>query len=250
MTDFLKVKNRAVTSLAKELLIGDTIMEVVDTSAIPSEGRFRLTVEDEIVEVTDVDGGSLTIIRGVEGTTPIYHANGRTVSLNITAGIIEELQGAIGEGGAGVDIAVAVSAGDTLVHSNDEERSSSEFVETKIKEIRLGASAEGLRVKVDGRTSSSGGYHTVNLKKNGSNLATMGTADSTTYKNFSRDIGAVSPGDTLEIYVRANTSGITGYARNFRLYASKAITYIGEEELATPLPVAGAVNLSATNQDP
>ena len=38
MTDFLKVKNRAVTSLAKELLIGDTIMEVVDTSAIPQRG--------------------------------------------------------------------------------------------------------------------------------------------------------------------------------------------------------------------
>ena len=251
MTDFLKVKNRAVTSLAKELLIGDTIMEVVDASILPDEGRFRLTIEDEIVEVTGVSGATLTIERGVEGTTPSYHANGRTVSLNITAGIIEELQGAVGEGG-GSDIVTGIIAGDTARHTNSAEKSTGTVgFWVKLKETKLGVDVLSLNIDVQGKGAGSADpYAKLAIYKNGS-LKKAHVNMTSAYKTYSYKLNepCVS-GDLIQVYGDAYNYGWTVYARDLVLKADKGITEIGGNVLAEPLLIAGAVNLNAVDQDP
>lgn len=250
MTDFLKVKNRAVTSLAKELLIGDTIMEVVDTSAIPSEGRFRLTVEDEIVEVTDVDGGSLTIIRGVEGTTPIYHANGRTVSLNITAGIIEELQGAVsGMITLGANI---TPVGAHLAHANEAVRTVtgvSDYV--KLKETMIGIDVKKTMVGLAAKVGQAGQTASVKVGINGTNLTELSTVNSVEWQFLSiPDYTDLKAGDLFQVYVKPASPSYSCSVSQLYFSCNQTIDKIAGLELEEPIYTDVGADLKAVDQDP
>jgi len=90
----LKVKNRARGILNADITADATSLTLQsgDGANFPSETPFRITIDDEILEVTATNGDTFTVTRGVEGTTPAAHSAGAVVELRITAGIIQELQ--------------------------------------------------------------------------------------------------------------------------------------------------------------
>lgn len=91
---FLKVKNRAIGSLASGVSNTDTAWTLAsgDGDKFPASGDFHITCEDEIVKCTDRNGDILTVIRAQEGTSSAAHAAGKSVELRITAGIVENIQ--------------------------------------------------------------------------------------------------------------------------------------------------------------
>ena len=109
-TDWLQTKNNAADVLAGYVAPGDGSIEVTDAaSEFPGSFPYRLTVWDaesyadpgddpgmEIVEVSSATGNVLAVSRGLEGTAAGEHASGGAARLLLTAGIIGQIQGAIG----------------------------------------------------------------------------------------------------------------------------------------------------------
>jgi len=112
---FLNVKNRASSTLASGILAADLSLTVaagegVKFPAVP----FRITVVDEIMEVTAVATDVFTVTRAVEGTTAVDHTAGDAVELRITAGTFQNL-----ERGAGKINVEVLAADKTLVAGTD-----------------------------------------------------------------------------------------------------------------------------------
>ena len=65
-------------SLSLNGTINSTVTSVVlsDASALPSNGDFRLSLDDEIVKVIARSGNTLTVERGVDNTSAASHTNG------------------------------------------------------------------------------------------------------------------------------------------------------------------------------
>src|SRR5699024_8688843 len=84
----LNAKNNAETKLAEPVSESDTSIVVEDASVLP-EVPYRLSIGDEIVEVTVADGNTLTVDRAVEGTEAFSHGEGVTVENRFTAGMYE-----------------------------------------------------------------------------------------------------------------------------------------------------------------
>lgn len=95
-TDWIECKNNAETTLDGAINDIVTQLSVTDGSQLPTDLPFRITIDDEIIEVQSIDGIDPNLYdvvdRGVEGTTPASHSNGADVYLNIVAGIIQQLQ--------------------------------------------------------------------------------------------------------------------------------------------------------------
>ncbi len=93
MTTWLEVKNNANSTLAAA--ISDSAMELTvaagEGARFPS-APFHISIGDEIMEVTVKSTDTFTITRAQEGTAAAAHSQGDAVRLNITAGIIEQLQ--------------------------------------------------------------------------------------------------------------------------------------------------------------
>lgn len=75
--------NDAVTSVA-----------VVDATGHPTE-PFKITVEKEIMNVTNVAGNTLTVVRGQEGTVAAAHDSGAVVENRLTAEVQNDLWDAV-----------------------------------------------------------------------------------------------------------------------------------------------------------
>src|SRR5699024_2701104 len=84
----LNAKNNAETRLAEPVSESDTSIVVEDASVLP-EVPYRLSIGDEIVEVTGADGNTLTVDRAVEGTEAFSHGEGVAVENRFTAGMYE-----------------------------------------------------------------------------------------------------------------------------------------------------------------
>jgi len=91
---FLKVANRAISSLASGVDEDDTewTLATGEGALFPDSGDFPVTCETEIAKCTSRTGDVLTVSRHEEGTDAAAHAEGKAVKLRITAGIIEEIQ--------------------------------------------------------------------------------------------------------------------------------------------------------------
>ena len=63
---------------------GDTTLTVADATGHPSV-PFKITVEDEIMNVTAVSSNTFTVQRGQEGTTRAAHDSGAKVENLFTA---------------------------------------------------------------------------------------------------------------------------------------------------------------------
>jgi len=95
MPDWLKFTNRGQSTLDGGIDDDDITLAVADPSKFPITFPFRLTIDNEIVEVTDGGGTAIDpydITRGEEGTTPAAHLDKVVVRLNITAGVVEQVQ--------------------------------------------------------------------------------------------------------------------------------------------------------------
>ena len=91
---FLKVKNRAVSTLASGISDSDLSLTVAagEGALFPSTYPFHVTIEDEILECTSRSTDVLTVTRAAEDTVAAAHTADKAVELRVTAAIITELQ--------------------------------------------------------------------------------------------------------------------------------------------------------------
>lgn len=78
--------NNGVSTLAGGISDSVTSLDVATGGAFPAVGNFTLRIDDEILLCTARSSDTLTVVRGVEGSTPASHSNGATVSSTLTVG--------------------------------------------------------------------------------------------------------------------------------------------------------------------
>lgn len=83
-------KNAAKSTLASGIDGSQTTITVADGSVFPSSGQFRLIIENEILLCTARSSNTLTVTRGVEGTSGASHSSGLNVTHIITAGALDQ----------------------------------------------------------------------------------------------------------------------------------------------------------------
>lgn len=119
-TSFLQVKNRAGSSLASGIDDDDLSLSVAagEGAKFPSVYPFHITIDTEILSCTNRSTDTLTVTRGAEGTTPASHASGASVSLNITAQVIYDLDTAVNylEAQSGAIFPIAPFTGQHFLH--------------------------------------------------------------------------------------------------------------------------------------
>lgn len=82
--------NQAVTTLSAAITgVTATSCSVIDATAFPDTGNFRIKIDSEILIVTGVAGNTFTVTRGAEGTTAATHASGASVIHLLTKGGLE-----------------------------------------------------------------------------------------------------------------------------------------------------------------
>lgn len=86
----LQAANNAGSTLAAGMTDVATSLQVADASSFPS-APFMITIEDEILEVTEVAGTIFTVLRAQESTTAAAHNSGARVENLWTAGMYAEL---------------------------------------------------------------------------------------------------------------------------------------------------------------
>lgn len=79
-----RLANNAETTLASAVLPADGTISVSNASAFPTEGDFRIVVNNELMLVTAVSGTTFTVTRGIEGTNTSNHAAGDPLANVIT----------------------------------------------------------------------------------------------------------------------------------------------------------------------
>lgn len=96
-TTFLVVKNNAADTLNGAINNLVTSIVTNNSSIFPTSYPFDLTIDNEIVQVTNNNTGTntLTVIRAQQGTSAASHSNGVAISLRITAKSIADLNGAV-----------------------------------------------------------------------------------------------------------------------------------------------------------
>src|SRR5690625_5080737 len=87
----LNARNNAETVLVQAVSESDTEFVVEDAGVLP-EPPFRLSIEDEIVEVSAIDGNALTVERATEDSQSASYDVGTTVENRMTAGMYNELE--------------------------------------------------------------------------------------------------------------------------------------------------------------
>jgi len=96
-TTFLNAANKAMTTLDGGITDTATTLDVQtgDGAEFPAS-NFRIVIDTEVIHVTTRTGDTFSpITRGAESSTATAHSDEAVVSLNVTAGYIEELQTAI-----------------------------------------------------------------------------------------------------------------------------------------------------------
>jgi len=76
--------NNPSTTLAGAATAGATTITVVSGAGFPTQGKFTIIVDGEIMLVTGVAGTSWTVERGAEGTTAAAHNNNAAVTAVLT----------------------------------------------------------------------------------------------------------------------------------------------------------------------
>ena len=95
MVIIYNASNNAESILSATINSSVTSLTVADASSFPAV-PFVITIENEILEVTNKVGNVLTVVRGHESTTPAGHLAGVSVENRLTAGMHAELVGGIG----------------------------------------------------------------------------------------------------------------------------------------------------------
>lgn len=83
--------NNATTTLASPINDSQTTITVADGSSFPDSGNFRLICESEYMLCTARSSNTLTVVRGIEGSTAAAHISGTTISHILTLGSLKKL---------------------------------------------------------------------------------------------------------------------------------------------------------------
>jgi hypothetical protein len=82
--------NNAATTLSAAIFTPTSAScIVVDATAFPAAGDFRIKIDGEVLIVTAVSGSTFTVTRGAEGTAAATHASGANVIHLLTKGSLE-----------------------------------------------------------------------------------------------------------------------------------------------------------------
>ncbi len=91
--DFLKITNNAIGNL--DATINNSVTSLAVTSGkgalYPSTYDFHITVDDEIMAVTNRSTDTFTIVRAQQGTSAASHTAGAAVELRITVKHIDDI---------------------------------------------------------------------------------------------------------------------------------------------------------------
>jgi len=79
-------ENDSQTTLNGAVTSGDSTITVADGTQFPSNGDFRILVDSELMLCTGVSGNTLTVTRGLEGTTAAAHSSGVAVYQVVSRG--------------------------------------------------------------------------------------------------------------------------------------------------------------------
>lgn len=96
-TTFLKVKNNATAILNGGINSSVTALAVDggEGARFPSTYPYHITIDDEIMSVTNRSTDNFTVVRGQQGTSAAAHSDNATVGLYITAKIVDDITAAI-----------------------------------------------------------------------------------------------------------------------------------------------------------
>lgn len=83
--------NNASSTLDGAIDDSQTTITVDDGSSFPDSGNFRLICESEYMLCTARSGNTLTVVRGIEGSTAAAHISGTTLSHILTLGGLRKL---------------------------------------------------------------------------------------------------------------------------------------------------------------
>lgn len=75
--------------------INDSVTSLVVDGTPPLAADFRIRIDDELMLVTGVAGSTLTVTRGIEGSTPAAHADNAVVSHVLTADALRIVSGRV-----------------------------------------------------------------------------------------------------------------------------------------------------------
>ncbi len=102
-TTFMKALNNAVTALNGNIIAADLTILVVASSVFPTTYPFPISIDNEILSVTNNNTGTntITVTRAQESTSAASHSSGAAVAIYITAKYITDLNTAVNalEGG-------------------------------------------------------------------------------------------------------------------------------------------------------
>jgi hypothetical protein len=85
-----RLVNNAATTLSGGINSSVTSMTVVSGTGFPTEGDFRVVIDQEIILVTARAGNTMTIVRGQENSTGATHGNTAAVTAIVTQGGIDK----------------------------------------------------------------------------------------------------------------------------------------------------------------
>lgn len=112
------------TSLTADVTSSQTTFAVAAVAGFPAQFPYTLivdqnTVNEELVEVTGRSGTTLTIVRGVDGTTAVAHASGAVVEHGVSARDYAEAQSHIAAATGVHGVAGALAAASDLAAKAD-----------------------------------------------------------------------------------------------------------------------------------
>lgn len=84
MTKFEQFANEVSSTLNGGINDSVTSLSVASATGFPTDGNFRIRINDEILLVTAVSGTTFTVVRGQEGTSAAAHSNGDDVTHVLT----------------------------------------------------------------------------------------------------------------------------------------------------------------------
>ena len=88
-----RLSNRVITTLDGAITESATSIDVVDASGYPTEGDFRIAVDKEIMLVKSISSNTLTVKRGVDGSSTTTHPSGSNVFVIATEEGLKSLIG-------------------------------------------------------------------------------------------------------------------------------------------------------------
>lgn len=113
------IVNDASTDLNGAINASVTSITVTDGSVFPSDLDFRIIVGSELMKVTQVATNTLTVVRGVEGSTAASHADAATVTAVVTKdSLINLIDQSYDFAPSNLPAAKIVNASDTVLTSS------------------------------------------------------------------------------------------------------------------------------------